>query len=378
MKVALVHDWLTGMRGGEKCLEVFCRMLPDAPIYTLFHIPGSVSEEIERHEIRTSSLQQIPDIATRYQRHLLKFQDAIEEFDFSGFDLILSCSHCVGKSIRTPPGAVHVCYIFTPMRYIWDMMHSYFGGWKRLALPFLMPWIKRLRRRDQETASRVTRFVAISEFVAERVRRTYPGHEPGIVYPPVALDRFPLSPEMGSHYLMVAADSAYKRADLGAHAFAGLDYELQIVGKRQDQSPLAGRYPNVHFNGFVSDERLMELYTTARGFVLPCQEEFGIATVEAMACGKPVVALKGGAAPETVARGWLPGETPPDSPNGVFFAEEDVEQLRAAVRECEAHRDRFDPASIRQHAMQFDESLFWPNVVREIRTVLPDFDPPLG
>lgn len=362
MKVALVHDWLNGMRGGEKCLELFCANLPaDTPIHTLFHVPGSVSAAIESHPIRTSPLAARREIAKRYQRHLLSFPRAIESFDLSGYDVVLSSHHCVAKGVRTGPETKHLCYIFTPMRYIWDQVGNYFAGARRLLLPLAWPAIAHLRRWDKRTAAPVTRFVAISRYVAERVTRTY-GRPADVVYPPVDVAGFPLAPEAGEHYVMVAADAAYKRVDLAVSAFSALKIPLVVVGKRQDENPLARTAPaHVTFRGFIPDAELKELVRTSRGFLLPCHEEFGIAAVEAMACGKPVVALGGGAALETV-RGALPDSPLPTDPTGVFFAREDSHELERAVRHLESNRSAFVPEAIRAHAMSFDQSLFWPRI----------------
>jgi len=360
MRVALIHDWLTGMRGGEKCLEIFCEEFPDAPVYTLFHLPGSVSETIERHTIHTSFLQRFPSIEKRYRNYLPWFPRAIESFDLSGYDLIISSSHCVAKSVVCPESAVHLCYIFTPMRYIWDMVDIYFSGPKRVIRPLVQPLIKKLRRWDKKSAQRVTQFVAISEFVAERVTRTYdcPAR---VVYPPVDTSGFPLSSELGEHYLMVAADAAYKRADLACEAFGKLGIPLVIVGKRQDRNPLARTAPaNVDFRGFVEDEELQRLYRTARGFLLPCAEEFGIAAVEAMACGKPVIALGAGAALETVRGADC------ENPTGVHFFPEAVDPLVEAVQYLEANRERYIPERIREHALQFGEQRFRDEMLAEI------------
>ena len=192
MNVALVHDWLTGMRGGERCLEVFCELFPAAPVFTLLHTPGSVSPTIERRPIRTSFIQRLPDAERRYRYYLPLFPAAVRGFDLRGYDLILSASHAVAKSARVPAGALHVCYCFTPMRYVWDLYDEYFGPRAGLPARLLMPPVAAaLRRWDRQSAAGVHHFVAISRFIADRIRRAY-GRESDVIYPPVA------SPASGS------------------------------------------------------------------------------------------------------------------------------------------------------------------------------------
>ncbi len=355
MRVALVHDWLTGMRGGERCLEVFCELFPDAPLFTLLHVPGSVSPTIENRRITTSFLQRFPGIESRYRYLLPLFPWAIERFDLQGYDLILSASHCVVKGVRVPAGALHLCFCFTPMRYVWDLYRDYFGERAGRAARLLMPPVAAaLRRWDRATAKRVHHFVAISRFVAERIRRCY-GRAADVIYPPVDIRRFRLAEEPGEFYLMVSALTPYKRVDLALTAVNRLGVRLVVVGSGPEEvrlRALAG--PTVKLLGWRSDDEVSELYARCRALLFPSVEDFGIAPLEAMASGRPVIALGHGGARETV----VPLNDGAEAPSGVFFAEQTVESLVEAIRRFEANAHRFDPKALRAHAEAFDRPLF--------------------
>ena len=232
MRVALVHDWLTGMRGGERCLEAFCELFPEADLFTLVHVPGSVSPVVERRRITTSFIQRLPGAAAGYRRYLPLFPAAIRRFDLRGYDLVLSSSHAVAKSVPVPAGTLHVCYCFTPMRYVWDLYDEYFGpraGWAmRAAMP---PVAAALRRWDRRTAAGVHHFVAISRFVADRIRRAY-GRSADVIYPPVDVARFAIDESPGDYYLVVSALAPYKRVDLAVEAANRTRRRLLVVGTR--------------------------------------------------------------------------------------------------------------------------------------------------
>jgi glycosyltransferase involved in cell wall biosynthesis len=298
-RVALVHDWLTGMRGGEKVIELIGSLFPEAPIYTLFHFPGSVSPAIESHPIHTSFLQRSPGLRAHYRRYLPLFPVAIEELDLTRYDLVISSSHCVAKGVIPSPDAFHLCYCHTPMRYAWDQEHAYFprragaGALLRsLALSALRTW-------DAASASRVNLFLANSAFVGRRIRSYY-GREAEVLHPPVDVEYF--TPATGrkaaeeDYCLMVSALAPYKRVELAIAACDRLGLELRIVGEgpeRERLEELAG--PRTRFLGHVEPRRLRDLYRGARLFLQPGIEDFGIASVEALACGTPVVAVdKGG------------------------------------------------------------------------------------
>ncbi len=371
MRVAIVHDWLTGMRGGEKCLEVFCEIFPDAPLFTLVHVPGSVSPVIESRPIFTSPLQRVPG-AGRHYRHMLPLMTAaVRMLDLRGFDFVLSSSHCVAKGARADMDAFHLCYCYTPVRYAWSAYEAYFGG-DRLRGParWIVPRVMEyLRRWDAEANRGVHEFVAISHTVAERIRRYY-RREADVLYPPVDTERFQPGGTPGDYYLMVSAFAPYKRVDLAVEAFNRLGRPLKVVGTGQDFERVRGMgKSNVEFLGWRDDDEIADLYAGCRAFVFPGEEDFGITPLEAQACGRPVIALGAGGALETVVGlnrekfPSPPGTPPPEGgdgaePTGLFFASQDPEALAEAVRGFEEQEDRFPPEAARRNALRFSRERF--------------------
>ena len=354
MRVALVHDWLTGMRGGERCLEVFGELFPDADLFTLLHVPGSVAPVIERRRVITSFLQSIPGVERRYRLCLPLFPAAIRSFDLAGYDLILSSSHAVAKSVRVPRGALHVCYCFTPMRYVWDLYDDYFGARAgfvaRTAMP---PLAAALRRWDRRTAAGVHHFIAISRFVADRIRRCYARHAE-VIYPPVDVSRFRLGGAPDDFYLVVSALAPYKRVDLAVEAANRLGRRLLVVGTGPEARRLRARAgPTVELLGWRDDAEVAELYARCRALLFPSVEDFGITPLEAMAAGRPVVALGQGGALETVIP---PGGAEPAT--GLFFAEQTVDALATAIRRLESEPEAFAPKALRRRAEGFDRPIF--------------------
>jgi len=292
-RTALVHDWLTGMRGGEKVLEEMLDFFPAAPIYTLVHLPGRLSRKIERRTIHTSFLQGAPGIAKHYRRYLPLFPAAIEDFDLSGYDLVISTSHCVAKGVIPPPEAFHICYCHTPMRYAWDQEHAYFPRRHGPVARLRSAVLTRLRTWDTASSVRVDLFLANSNFVADRIRRYY-GRDAEVLHPPVDTDFYTPGDEpstSGDYLLAVAALSPYKRLAEAIGACESLGVELRIVGdgpQRAELEALAG--PHTRLLGHVDDTTLRELYRGARAVVQPAIEDFGITAVEALACGTPLIA----------------------------------------------------------------------------------------
>jgi glycosyltransferase involved in cell wall biosynthesis len=358
--VALVHDWLTGMRGGVRVLESLCEMFPRADVLTLLHRRGSVSPRIEGHRIRTSLVQRLPLAGAHYRRYLPLFPFAIEQFDLDGYDLVVSTSHCAAKGVVTPGRARHLCYCFSPMRYAWDQFDAYFGPGRvgeAASRWWYRPLLAGLARWDAATAGRVDRFVAISEHVAGRIRRYY-RRDATVVHPPVDTTFFhpaPVPPE--PHVLVVSALVPYKRIDVAIAACARVGAALRVVGDGPERARLermAG--PGTTFLGRLTDEAVRDEYRRTAAVILPGEEDFGIVPLEAQACGRPVVALARGGALETV----LDGET------GVLYAGTGVDGLAGALRR--ATTIAWDPARIRAHAERFSRERH----VEQMRAVIDE------
>jgi len=359
-KVALVHDWLTGMRGCEKCLEVLCELFPSADLFTLLHNRGSVSPTIEDRAIHTSFIQKLPLASRGYRRYLPLFPTAIEHLDLSSYDLIVSSSHCVAKGVQPRAGALHLCYCYTPMRYVWDQFDAYFGRGRanlltRAAAHGVRPY---LQRWDVRTASRVDHFIAISRTVQERIQRHY-GRPSAIIYPPVQVSEFTPQPDaVEDWFLVVSALSGYKRIDLAIEAVRQAGARLKIVGGGPDLRQLQeqAQGADVEFLAWQDTEELASLYARSRALLFPGIEDFGITPLESMASGRPVIALASGGALETV----IPQTT------GVLVDSLDPAVWGDALREFNEHD--FDAEALRAHARTFDRSLF----KERLRTTIED------
>ncbi len=349
MRVALVHDWLTGLRGGEKLLDGLASLFPEADLYTLVHVPGSTTERIERLRIRASPLSRLPGVARHYRKLLPLFPATIEHFHLKGYDLVLSNSHSFAKGVRVAPGTPHVCSCMTPIRYAWDHIDTYLGRGVRRALA--TPLVEYLRRWDKRTSTqeRVTSFVAISKAVAERIRRHY-GRDSLVVHPWADTERYaPSGEKPEDFYLLVGGFAPYKNEQLAVEAFRRLGRSLIVAGDGPRRQAIEATAPeNVRFLGRVSDARLAELYASCRALIHPQEEDFGIIAIEAMAAGRPVIALAAGGALETVVDVRTAA-----SPTGLLFERQDPDCLVEAVLEFEAIQGGFDPAAIRRHATRF-------------------------
>ncbi len=354
MRIALVHDWLNGMRGGEKVLEALCELYPEAEIFTLLLEEEKISERIRGMTIHTSFIQKLPFARRRYRHYLPLFPRAVESFDLSGFDLVISTSHAVAKGCRPPPGVRSICYCFTPMRYLWFLYEDYFGtgAVKRLLLE---PVFAYLRRWDLSSSARVDRFLAISKTVAARIAEVY-NREAGVIYPPVDRDFFTPGVPSGDFFLIVAALVPYKRIGLAIEAFNRLRLPLKIVGSGPEHGRLQKRAgPGIEFLGWLGDEELRELYRNCRALVFPGLEDFGIVPLEAQACGRPVIGFGGGGLSESTVPWPGSGEA---APTGVFFDELTAESLVSALRLFMERETDFDPRAIREHTRSFGRELF--------------------
>jgi glycosyltransferase involved in cell wall biosynthesis len=372
LRVALIHDWLTGMRGGEKALEVFCEMFPTADLFTLVHLPGTTSPTIERRRVKSSMIQWLPFAGRLYRQYLPLFPVAVEQFDLDGYDLVISTSHCAAKSVVVTGRARHLCYCLTPMRYAWDQFDAYFGPDRvgKLGNRVLRPMLAALARWDRATEGRVHRYLAISQYVARRIALYY-NRQSTLVYPPVDTEFFvppmhgapaaaaglPDSPP--SKFLIVSALVPYKRLDLAMMAARHAGVGLTVVGDGPERAHLeqyAG--DGIELVGWLEDAAIRELYQSCIAAVLPGEEDFGIVPVEAQACGRPVVALGRGGALDTV----IDGET------GVLFSETTVESLSAGMQRAAAMP--WEPDRIRRHAERFSRARFVRDVERVVEETL--------
>jgi glycosyltransferase involved in cell wall biosynthesis len=355
-QITLVHDWLTGMRGGEKCLEILCRRWPSARLYTLLHKQGSVGPIIGSQRIVTSFLQRLPKV-DNYYRYLLPLMPAAAAgWRLPACDLVVSLSHCVAKSVRVPQGARHVCYCFTPMRYAWHQQHAYFRGQglARLKARVADQILDRLRRWDRETAASVDHFLAISKTVQQRISECY-GRASQVIYPPVATNFYtPADLPRDDFYLVVSALAPYKRVDLAIEACRRLGKQLVIIGAGQDAARLSRQAgADVRWLGWQPNEQIREAMRQCRALLFPGEEDFGIVPVEAQACGAPVIAFGRGGATETV----LPlGQR--REPTGIWFADQTAESLIDALERFERQRGDFSPQAARRQSLFFQEARF--------------------
>lgn len=359
MRIAIIHDWLTGMRGGEKCLEVFCELFPDADIFTLIYNKGAVSPVIEKMDIRTSFLQKIPGIKSNYRNYLPLFPAAIESFNLKGYDFILSSSHCAAKGVKIPAEALHICYCYTPMRYAWLFFEEYFDKYNPLKKIAAKAMINYLRKWDLKTNADVDFFAAISDNVRLRIKNFY-GRQAEVIYPPVDTEQFSLSRKNNGYYLIVSALVPYKRVDIAIEAFNRLGKKLVVAGAGNCQDELKKTAKkNIEFIDWVGDKVLKSYYENSRALIFPGEEDFGIVPLEAQACGKPVIAFAKGGALET-----LTAET------AVFFKNQSAPGLIEAINEFETKESAYDPQIIRNNSLRFDRKKFKEKIKSFIEEIL--------
>jgi glycosyltransferase involved in cell wall biosynthesis len=349
MKVAIIHYWLVGMRGGEKVIEALCEMYPQADIFTHVYIPEMVSDRIRQHRIIPTFINALPRAAKMYKTYLPLMPLALEQLDLRGYDLVISSESGPSKGIIPPSDALHVCYCHTPMRYIWNMYHDYRDSAGRLTR-WMMPALAHyLRIWDVTSAARVDSFVANSATVARRIHRYY-GADSAVIHPPVDTSAFSIAApsELGDYHLMAGELVSYKRPDLAVRAFNEMKLKLVVIGGGEmldEIRRIAG--PTITVMGSQPFEILKQHYARCRALIFPGEEDFGMVPVEAMASGRPVVAFGRGGATETVA----------DGISGVFFTDQTVEAISAAVKRL-ADLD-IDPAKIAAHASQFGREQFF-------------------
>lgn len=347
MRVAIVHDWLNQVGGAERVLEVLKEIFPDAPIYTSIYWPRAMPTHYREWDIRTSWLDGLPLIKGRHQPFLPLYPLAFEGFDLAGYDLVLSNKSAFCHGVITPPETIHICYCLTPTRFLWDY-HNYVQheGINPLAGALLTPVLPVLRLWDRVAADRVEHFVGISETVRQRIEKFY-RREAMVIHPPVEVERFEVLDSHDDHFLIVSRLIPYKRIDLAVRAFNALGLPLKIIGDGRDRHRLeVMAKPNVEFLGRLPDHEVEQYLSRCRAFILPGEEDFCIALLEAQAAGRPVIAYAGGGALETVAEGAT----------GLFFREQTPESLAEIVSIFDA--SDFNSAAIRRHAQGFDKETF--------------------
>lgn len=375
MKIALVHDYLIQYGGGERVLEALCEIFPDAPIFTLLYGEKETFGAFAGKKIHTSFLQKTPFVKKHHRFFPALMPFAVEQFDLSGYDLIISDSASFAKGVVTPSRSAHICYCHTPTRFAWDDSQRYietFGHYRIITklIPFFMNYI---RIWDRHAADRVDYFLANSDFVGRRIAKYY-RREAKVLYPPVDAREIIAyansNPAAGravenhgeKYFLMVGRFLPYKQFDLAIAAFNEIGLPLKIVGGGPEKSRLKKiAKPNIEFYDFVIDKkRLFEYYKNCEALIFPQEEDFGITAVEAMAAGKPVIAFRGGGALETVI----------ENKTGIFFNEQTPESLIEAVKNFRP--ENFDAKFIQKHALKFDKSNFKKEIIKFIEKIARD------
>lgn len=355
-RVAIIHYWLVGMRGGERVVERLIRLFPDADIFTHVYVPEAVSALIRSRPVKTTFINRLPGAARHYQKYLPLMPMALEELDLRGYDLVISSESGPAKGVIAAPDAFHLCYCHSPMRYIWDHYHDYRETAGRIT-GYAMPWVfHRLRQWDAISASRVDAVASNSNFIRRRVKMAW-GRDSSVVFPPVEVDHFQPSSDVHDHFLWVGQMTPYKRADLAVEAFNRLGLPLLMVGQGEMVKELKRRAgPNITIVPKLGYDQLRMAYAQARALIFTAEEDFGIVPVEAMAAGRPVLAFGRGGAVDTVKPGV----------SGLFFDEQNVESLIDGVRAMERWLPSFDPQAAIAHARNFSPEKFDAGILRAL------------
>lgn len=348
LKIAIVHDWLTGYAGADRVVDQLEKTFYGAPIYTLVYDKSKFPEHFQKYDVRTTYIQKIPFATRLYKNFLTMMPRAFESLDLTEYDIVISsCSSC-SKGIITRPDAIHICYCHTPTRYIWDFYYTYLknSGWlKRKLMPRL---IHKMRIWDKCAADRVDFFISNSNYIAQRIKKYY-RRDAVTIYPPVHINEYPIVQQPDDYYLMVGRFTYYKRFDLAIEACNRLGKRLVIVGKGDEEKKLrAMAGPTVEFKGAISDEEIRKLYSNAKAFLFPGEEDFGITPVEAQSAGCPVIAFGRGGATETVL----------DKKTGLLFPEQTAQNLAECIEAFETEGVKYSRARIREHSLSFSEERF--------------------
>ena len=353
MKKALIHDWFSTYAGAEKCVESFTDIWDDFEIYSLIDfLKGTDRDKILKGKrAHTSFIQKLPFAKDKYRNYLPLFPLAIEQFDLSGYDVVLSSSHAVAKGVLTHSNQLHIAYVHTPIRYAWDLYHQYLreSGLDRGLKGMLAKYfLHKIRLWDASTANRVDHYVANSRYIARRIKKTY-GKPSDVIYPPVNVDKFTLRETKEEFYLTASRMVPYKKIDLIVEAFSQTDKKLLVIGDGPDMAKIKSKAgKNVELLGFADDETMADLMGRAKAFVFAAEEDFGITPVEAQACGTPVICFGRGGARETVR----------DGESGLYFMEQNAKELLAAVAKFEQNYDKFEPIKIRENSLKFSRARF--------------------
>ena len=358
-RVALVHEWFSSLAGSERVVEQICDLYPQADLFTVYADPSVVASAsfLRGRNLKTSFIQRLPDAAANFRSYLLLMPLAVEQFDLSSYDVVLSSNHAVAKGVLTGPDQLHISYVHSPLRYAWDLQHQYLreAGLNRGAKGWLAKWmLHKMRIWDYRTASGVDHFVANSRFIARRIRKVY-GRSADVIYPPVDVSKFAIGTAREPFYLAASRLVPYKRMDLIVEAFSAMpEKKLVVVGDGPELAKIKSKAgPNIELLGYQPFHALRDLMQRARAFVFAAEEDFGITVVEAQACGTPVIAFGRGGALETIV-----GLGTRSNPTGVFFPRQHVGSLIETVETFERRRDAIDPAHCRDNAMRFSRDRF--------------------
>lgn len=354
-KTAIVHDWFCNMGGADKCVEIFLDLMPDSPVYTSCYLESSLTPRLKAASIKVSFLQRYLDQKKdNHQNFLPLMPAAFESFDMNEYDIVLSSSSCCAKGVITRPGAIHICYCHTPMRYAWEYFNEYTENMKPLKHKIVSIIMNYIRIWDVISASRVDYFLANSQNVANRIWKHY-RRKATVVYPPVETEYFTPGNEDGDFYLCVSRLVKYKKVDLAVKACNQLKLPLVVFGQGAEYKRLKKLAGNtVRLMGKQSDEVIRDYYRRCKAFLFPGEEDFGMTPLEAQACGRPVIAYGKGGALETV----IDGQT------GVFFKEQTVESLIEAIKRLDSIN--IDKSVCRKNAEKFSVQVFKERLCEEI------------
>lgn len=368
MKKALIHDWFSVYAGAEKCVESFTNIWEDFEIYSLIDFLSVADRDkiLKGRHAQTSFIQKLPFAKDKYRNYLPLFSLAIEQFDLSSYDVVLSSSHAVAKGVLTHSNQLHIAYVHTPIRYAWDLYHQYLReseldrGLKGILAKY---FLHKIRLWDASTANRVDHYVANSHYIARRIQKTY-GKSSDVIYPPVDVDKFELCEKKDDFYLTASRMVPYKKIDLIVEAFSKTNKKLVVIGDGPDMVKIklkAGK--NIELLGYQDDKVLIDLMKRARAFVFAAKEDFGIVPVEAQACGTPIICYGAGGACETV----IDGQT------GIYFDKQDVKNLLEAVEKFEINEHKFDPKLIRKNSIKFSRSRFESEIKEFVEVKFDEF-----